>query len=131
MPRVLIVDDHAGYRQRLVAAAQEMGFEIVGECANGEETVSLFAREKPDCVVLDLHLPGEVSGLETAHVLLQIEDRALLVAASPFTDAGELTRAFDAGFHRCLRKPFRTDEALRLFENLAEELRSPTLGALA
>lgn len=43
----------------------DSGFEVVGEAANGAETLSLAAQLQPDVVVLDISMPGE-SGLKLA-----------------------------------------------------------------
>lgn len=67
--RVLLVDDHRlmreGVRASLEAAS---GFEVVGECGDGESVLAACAKTKPDVILLDLRLPG-VDGLEVARRL--------------------------------------------------------------
>jgi DNA-binding NarL/FixJ family response regulator len=57
--RVLIADDHPVVRQglRVLLEVQE-DLEVVGEAADGTETVSLAAELVPDVIVLDLKMPG-------------------------------------------------------------------------
>mgnify|MGYP000228788680 FL=1 len=45
-----------------------------------------------------------------------------IVVTSSFNGRDTIQRAFAAGADRCLRKPFRMEEALRLFEHIALEL---------
>lgn len=59
MIRVVIADDHplvrAGLRQVL---ADEPGIEVVGEAADGDETVAVLRANEPDVVLLDITMPG-------------------------------------------------------------------------
>jgi DNA-binding NarL/FixJ family response regulator len=55
--RVLIVDDHAMFRSGVRA---ELGgaVDVVAEAADVDEAVAAIRRERPDVVLLDVHLPG-------------------------------------------------------------------------
>lgn len=59
MIRVVIADDHplvrAGLRQVL---ADEPAIEVVGEAADGDETVAVLRATEPDVVLLDITMPG-------------------------------------------------------------------------
>ena len=59
--RVLIVDDHAGFRRLARTLLELEGFEIVGEAATGRDAVEMVARLRPDAVLLDIQLP-DVNG---------------------------------------------------------------------
>jgi two-component system nitrate/nitrite response regulator NarL len=61
--RVLIVDDHALFRQGLARLLDgEPGFEVVGQCATVEEAVQAARTSRPDVVLLDVDLPGRAAG---------------------------------------------------------------------
>ena len=65
--RVLIADDHAIVRQRLLAIlTAEEEVEVVGQAADGEEAVEKALREKPEVVILDISMP-RLSGFEAAN----------------------------------------------------------------
>jgi len=59
MIRVVIADDHplvrAGLRQVL---SDEPAIEVVGEAADGDETVAVLRTTEPDVVLLDITMPG-------------------------------------------------------------------------
>src|SRR6266545_3802125 len=61
-PRLLLVDDHQLMLEGLRLALQDE-YEIAGMVQTGEEVLDQCRRLRPQCVLLDLGLPGR-SGLE-------------------------------------------------------------------
>ena len=57
-PTILIVDDHAGFRDAARALLQAEGFDVVGEAVDGVEALGEVQRLTPDVVLLDIQLPG-------------------------------------------------------------------------
>ena len=55
--RVLIVDDHPGFRARARALLESEGFEVVGEAGDGATGVIRASELRPDVVLLDVQLP--------------------------------------------------------------------------
>ena len=55
--RVLIVDDHPGFRARARALLESEGFEVVGEAGSGADGVRTARELAPDVVLLDVQLP--------------------------------------------------------------------------
>ncbi len=65
-PRVLVVED-----ERIVAAAlqkqlQQLGYEVPALAYAGEEAVRLAKELRPDLVLMDVQLEGELDGVEAA-----------------------------------------------------------------
>src|SRR5438094_8297581 len=61
--RALIADDEALARKFIRRMLKDdRDFEIIGECANGKETVATIRKERPDVVFLDVQMP-EMDGL--------------------------------------------------------------------
>jgi CheY-like chemotaxis protein len=60
--RVLVVDDSAAIRRRLVAMLREVSGVEVYEAERADEGLTLARRRRPDLVLLDLTMPGR-SGL--------------------------------------------------------------------
>jgi DNA-binding NarL/FixJ family response regulator len=56
-PSVVIVDDHAIFRSGVRAELEDL-VAVRGEAGSVEEAVRLIAAERPDVVVLDVHMPG-------------------------------------------------------------------------
>jgi DNA-binding NarL/FixJ family response regulator len=79
--RVLIVDDHAGFRQRARALLEGDGFDVVGEAASGAEALAAAAELHPDLVLLDVQLP-DLDGFEVARRLEGANGGAAIVLTS-------------------------------------------------
>lgn len=63
--RVLIVDDHAWFRDVLRRVLVADGFVIVGESPSGEHALAAVDELAPDVVLVDVQLPG-LDGFEVA-----------------------------------------------------------------
>ncbi len=109
--RALIVDDEALARRILREhLAEHPDVEILGECANGFETVKAAAELKPDLIFLDIQMP-KLNGFE---VLELLDTRELVVIFVTAYDSYAL-RAFEVHAVDYLLKPFSP-------ERLAEAL---------
>jgi len=64
--RAVICEDEALIRMTLKLMLTEMGCDVVGETAYGEEAVSLVETHRPDVVFLDIRLKDDVDGVEAA-----------------------------------------------------------------
>ena len=64
--KVLIVEDEIITATALRNALQEMGFSICSLTTSGEKAIKTAEQEKPDIVLMDVKLPGEMDGIETA-----------------------------------------------------------------
>ena len=64
--RVLIVEDHEVTRDGLAAGLSRADdIDIIGCCGDADSGLSTVRSERPDVVLLDLHLPGQASGPKT------------------------------------------------------------------
>jgi DNA-binding NarL/FixJ family response regulator len=80
-PRVLIVDDHAAFRESASALLEAEGFEVVGEAADGEEAIAEVERLRPEIVLVDIQLPG-LDGFGVAERLAGPADAPAVVLIS-------------------------------------------------
>lgn len=85
--RLLIVDDHDGFRAVARAMLEAEGFDVVGEAADGFGAVVETRRLEPQVVLLDVHLP-DVDGFDVSHQLAALPSPpvVVLVSSRPITD---------------------------------------------
>jgi DNA-binding NarL/FixJ family response regulator len=92
--RVLVVEDHAVIRGVIRLACQDTdGLEVVGECVDGESAIAACIELRPDVVVLDLGLPGEVQGFDVAR---DIRSQRLPIRILVLTGRGDDQAVFDS-----------------------------------
>src|SRR2546425_12807497 len=65
---VLIVDDHAAFRESVGALLEAEGFDVAGEAADGATALAEVARLHPQVVLLDIQLP-DIDGFSVAEQL--------------------------------------------------------------
>jgi len=115
--RVLIVDDHEEIRTSVARLVRLWGHEVaVANDATG--ALSLVESFKPDCVVMDLSLPG-MSGMELARHLRERFPRAdlYLIALTGYPGADIRDACLEAGFDAHLVKPALSTQLKKLLES--------------
>ena len=67
-PSVLIVDNHADFREAASTLLEAEGFAVVGAAADGEAAIAAVRKLRPQVVLLDVHLPC-LDGFAVAEIL--------------------------------------------------------------
>lgn len=80
-PRLLIVDDHDGFRAVARAMLEEDGFDVVGEAVDGGTAVTATTNLRPGVVLLDVHLP-DLDGFTVSEHLAALPDPPVVVLIS-------------------------------------------------
>ncbi len=98
--RLLIVDDHAVFRQSARRMLEADGYEVVGEAADGASGIAAAHALKPEVVLLDVQLP-DIDGFDVASRLTGEDAHPVVVLTSSRdgADFGPLvTRSGARGF---------------------------------
>src|SRR5215210_6270870 len=90
---VLLVDDHAGFRELARTLLEEGGYSVIGEATDGLTALSAVRRLRPDAVLLDVHLP-DMDGFAVAAALglERPAPRVVLTSSDGDEEAGSLLR---------------------------------------
>ncbi|HEV2473589.1 MAG TPA: response regulator [Chthonomonadales bacterium] len=93
--RVLIVEDEAVTQMQLRLICRRAGMVIAGSATTGEEAVAMALQENPDLILMDIHLRGELDGLEA---MKQIVGRShvCIVVLTAYSEHLESARAIGA-----------------------------------
>ncbi len=114
---VLIVDDMLMMRLILSSILKDAGIPILGEAANGQKALELYARTQPSVVLLDLLMPV-MDGFSTLEKLLNYDPKANVIICSSLQQKFYISRALKSGAKDFLIKPFRPDAVKRLVGSL-------------
>lgn len=99
----LLVDDNEQHLNMLAITLRARGFEVF-TTANPEDAEGLYARHRPEVVVLDLTMAG-MDGLEVLRVLRLRDPAAAVILLSAFIDVPTSVRAIHGGAEDVLLKP--------------------------
>jgi PAS domain S-box-containing protein len=107
--RILVVED-----QRLIAAEiehslKELGYLVVGSVSSGEDAITTLDELRPELVLMDVHLRGEMDGIDAAEI---IRDRfnVPVVYLTAHADDDTILRAKKTTPFGYLLKPFNQRE---------------------
>lgn len=123
MAKILLVEDAADTRD-LVAAVLEMAGHEVESAETGEQALGKLKtpRRQPDVILMDMSLPGRLSGLDVVRELraAPIYDATPILALTAHALIGDQERSLEAGCDRHITKPiFDLEEFVRLVSHYA------------
>ncbi|MCU1692395.1 MAG: Response regulator consisting of a CheY-like receiver domain and a winged-helix DNA-binding domain [Frankiales bacterium] len=118
MPKILVIDDDASIRSLLTDVLEVEGYSVK-TAEDGFAGLRHIATDRPDCVVLDVMMPGM-----DGHAVLQrvrAGDGGLdlpVVMLTAAADDAQAWQAWTEGVDYFLAKPFDPDELLRYLDYL-------------
>ncbi len=113
---IAVVDDDEPVRKAVVRLLRSAGFTSQG-FASGQELLEAWLSEPPDCLVLDLQLPGR-SGLEVQRDLRLAGARVPTIIMTASDEPCIRDECVGEGAGACLRKPLDEEALLRALERL-------------
>jgi predicted glycosyltransferase/CheY-like chemotaxis protein len=109
MPGVLVVEDEPVVQLHLARLVVDLGYELCGTAADGEEALACAAVSLPDLVLMDVRIPGDLDGIATASELTA-RHGAAIVFVTAHADDETVARIEAAGASAYVLKPFRAPE---------------------
>jgi len=102
--RIVIADDQASVREGLVLLLGGLpDIDVVGAAADGEQALVLVAEQRPDAILLDLHMPV-LDGVSATRRLVAEHPGVAVVVLTTFADDGTVLDALHAGARSYLTK---------------------------
>ncbi len=106
---IFIIDDDESICRSLKILLMTYGFEV-STFLSAEDYFSSGQIIAPDCLILDIHLPG-LNGWEALRRFIKANSKCPVIMISVEVTQGNTKRALQAGATGYLQKPF-TDQAL-------------------
>jgi FixJ family two-component response regulator len=121
-PLIAVLDDEASVRKALGRLLRAAGFESRA-FASGHEFLEACRHEPPDCVVLDMHMPG-MSGLEVLKRTSSLGIFLPMVLITADDESHRCQRMLDEGAVSWLRKPVDGPQLIQCVEHAVLMARS-------
>ena len=118
MLKIFLAEDEVIVRETIkrMIPWEDLGFELVGEAADGEMALPLLLRQKPDLLITDIKMPF-MDGLTLAKVAKKEIPGLKVVILSGYDDFNYAKQAINIGVEDYLLKPITKNA---LFERLTE-----------
>ncbi|MCX5808883.1 MAG: UDP-3-O-acyl-N-acetylglucosamine deacetylase [Proteobacteria bacterium] len=112
MHTVLIIDDEKAILDSLSSILEDEGFQV-SKAIDGNEGLSLFEKEKPEIVLLDVWMPG-MDGLQVLKRIMKKDKDAVVIVISGHGTISTAVEAVKRGAYDFLEKPLSIDKVLEV-----------------
>ena len=118
----MLVDDHALVRQGIrLILEEEPDFEVIGEADSGDRAVALAVAEKPDVILMDMHMPGGMDGIKAAKKILEELPDTRILMLTMYDDEPHIEKMLQAGIAGVLFKHDPSTEIIQAIRATAIE----------
>src|SRR5450756_918058 len=93
--KLMIIDDHDGMRSTIRQLIAAPGDNVV-ECGSGDEAVQMLVQFKPDCVTVDVSMPG-LCAFKTMRAIRESHPAARVICVTSHDQPDYRRAAYDAG----------------------------------
>lgn len=103
---VLVVEDESIVSKDIQHSLKKLGYNVVGAASTGERAFELAAAEKPDIILMDIMLKGNINGIETAE-RVKSELNIPVIYLTAYADEVTLAKAKVTEPYGYIIKPFK------------------------
>lgn len=111
IPNILIVEDEAITALDIKLKIEDFGYNVVGSVDTGDLAISEVKKIKPDLVLMDINLKGDISGIEATEKINQLGVPVIYLTAN--TDDQTVLNALKTAPYGYINKPY-SDTDLKL-----------------
>lgn len=115
MTRILLAEDEGIVAEDLRKQLTKLGYAVCAVVATGEEAVKRAEEERPDLLLMDIRLNGEMDGVEAVRLIRRGRETPVIYMTA-FGDAETLKRARDVSPFTYLNKPLELLELQHAIE---------------
>ncbi|MEE9430796.1 MAG: response regulator [Melioribacteraceae bacterium] len=107
--KILVVEDEIIIAMEIADRLSSMGYEVLRIVANGEMAINVVMQDKPDLILMDIMIQGDMDGIQTATKIRGFSDVPVIYLTAN-ADEGTLQRAKVSDAFGYLIKPFEEKE---------------------
>lgn len=115
--RVLVVDDHALFRDGIVSLLEAGGHTVIGQARTGAEAIEQTVALLPELVLMDIHMPV-MNGLDALKSIKTQRPDIKVVMLTVSEEDKDLLDAIRSGADGYILKHINSNEFFKLLENL-------------
>jgi DNA-binding LytR/AlgR family response regulator len=112
--KILVVEDEMLIGAKISMLLTNLGYEVTGILPRGEDALVQVEENKPDIIILDINLKGEIDGIETATILQRKNIPVIYLTAN--ADEATFNRAKLTRPTAFISKPFKQLDLQRAIE---------------
>lgn len=109
--RALVCEDQGVTVMAIRKALVRAGYDVVGEAVEGTDAVKRARELKPDLILMDINMPGELDGIAAAKAILA-EQAVPIIMLTAYNDDSYVNAALEAGACAYLVKPITSEQLL-------------------
>lgn len=113
--KILVVEDEMIIGAKISMQLTSLGYEVTGILPRGEEAIIHVEENKPDIVLLDIHLKGKLNGIETALQIQKLADIPIIYLTAN-SDEATFNRAKASRPYAFISKPYKQLDLQRAIE---------------
>ena len=110
--KILVVEDEMIIAADLSMELESLGYQVIGIQTSGEDAINNLGHNRPDLILMDINLAGEMDGIDAAKYILENFQIPLIFLTSN-TDDATFHRAIDTKPYAFVAKPFEIDDLAR------------------
>lgn len=103
---ILVVEDESIVAKDIQVCLRKLGYEVVGVESTGEKAIETANDTKPDLVMMDIMLKGDMSGIEAAESIRKAHDIPVIFLTA-YTDKDTVNKAKETEPYGYIIKPFK------------------------
>lgn len=115
MEKILVVEDEILIANDISQALRSFGYEVMDIVVSGKAAIEFVKHHKPDLILMDIMLEGEMNGIEAA-LEINENNRIPIIYLTAFSDVKTLRKASESNPYGYILKPFEERELLSIID---------------
>lgn len=113
--KILIVEDEMMIAKHIENTLGNLGYKVVGIVSSGEDAIKKAGSEKPDLILMDIELYGDIDGIEASKEIIK-KYQIPIIYLTAYSDSKTFRRAIATEPVNYLVKPFDEKELESVIE---------------